>query len=61
MPGEIDRDEVRRLLDGGAQLVRYCRPLDEEDHKLKSAPVTTADGRLVSLQLQKDAVSRAAA
>jgi len=33
MPREIDRNEVRRLLDGGAQLVEVLPPSEyEEDH-----------------------------
>lgn len=29
------------------------------DHKLESSPITTSDGRLVGLLLQKDAIARA--
>jgi rhodanese-related sulfurtransferase len=33
MPGEIDRHEVRRLVDEGAQLVEVLPPAEyEEDH-----------------------------
>ena len=37
MPGEIDRDEVRRLLAAGAQLVEVLPREDYEDEHLPGA------------------------
>ncbi len=54
MPKEIRPEEVRRMVAEGAQLVEVLPSPEYDKDKLDSAPITTSDGRLVGLLLQKD-------
>lgn len=56
MPTEIHRDEVRRLLEGGAQLVEVLPPAEYEEEHLPGAiniPLKRLDGQTTA-QLDRD-------
>ena len=56
MPTEIERDEVRRLLDGGAQLVEVLPSQEYEDAHLPGAihlPLKELDGQTAA-RLRRD-------
>lgn len=56
MPTNIDRDDVRRLIDSGAQLVEVLPAKEYEEEHLPGAiniPLKTLD-RQTAAQLQRD-------
>jgi CBS domain-containing protein len=63
---ELDADPdlpIERAMRSGPSTFRPFVSIDEMarfmvEHKLESSPITTSDGRLVGLLLQKDALSR---